>query len=923
MASQIECSSCNTMNPSTAAFCSKCGNSFRAVSSCNQCGAENAFMAKFCTSCGYDMGSEMNLGFGVVSDGRWTRDHGEFVRKVLPEDMEKVFGAQSNIHVPPGSIAVIMAEGAVKDVLPPGRQTTRNFFDGIRGFFSNITAGLSEMVIGGDATQNSAFYLIDLRPVPIPIVVQTAGADSSTRVNVQVLLDAKLNKDNHDQLALFLTNTVGSKESYSAKELHQLVKPHVERAAKAAVARWNGEEFYKAEIEIKNQLSVLTRDNGIDVSSLTVAPVSSITSVDVHLGTVQAPNLRFCVNQSCGAEMPATMMFCTTCGEKQPTLKSPDRACKSCGTDVPPNMAFCTNCGVPFREPTAEESALFTSDGTQVEVDLVLRCQGDGQTDQAMRDAIKGALSASARKYLRRVTFEEVCSEGGFQAIEDSIESEAEDALQTLGLRLVDINVLDVKSKTGEWLLSARSDMNRARENIMIGREWLEVEAEELDLQELSYELALRQKKIERDNELKLLRLHREGELEELRINTDFEFDKDSINLDDRVRRQELEDAHADLDVADANRDAQRDIGVDKANRLRDRTIQAEDHADSLTAEQQRNELGTLQADNQRAAESAQMDHEMNLENRALEHDRNRAREAAKLESEVGRLKIDDEIYGDKARSDLDYENRSRDLDLEDRTADREAARKAADEERRHQQEMEQMAAMAANTQAAQAGQQDHAQKMREMLAANAANLTAEQLMALQATELGNSEHGAAAFEAIGGRQRAADAERRQQEDREMFLQMQQQAREDAAANADRLAAAMSAGATQTQDALKQAAAQAQSMSEKAMESMSNVAATASERPDVHNVVTNLGGGKGGGGGNRSKAAEPVIENAPKAAAPAPEPPAPEPPAPEPPAPEPPPAEESKAAAEPSCISCGAELAPPYTFCGQCGTKQA
>jgi hypothetical protein len=920
MTTENECSGCKTRNPVSASFCSSCGMSFQVTSGCPQCGSENKYLAKFCTSCGFGMGEVelTSLGFGIVSDGHWQRDHGEFVRKVLPKDMEQVFGARSDLHVPQGSIAVVLAEGVVKEVLPPGRQTTVSWWDGVRGFFSSLVGG-------GGVDANSAFYLIDLRPVPVPVMIQAVvGDDTSTRVNVQVLVEAKLKKDDHDMLARFLNNTVGDSESYSAKELHQLVKPNVERASKAAMARLTHGDFSRAEIEIKNQLSFITKDNGI-ILDISVAPVNSVTSVDIHLGTVQSPNIRNCVHTECGIEIPATLKFCTGCGKPQPALRSPDRNCKKCGVEVAGNLKFCTGCGAPYSEITSEESALFTSDGQQVEVDMVLRCQGDGRPDDAAKETIRAALSAATRKFLRRVTFDEISTEAGFNKLETDIASEAQGALQTLGLRVVEVNVLDVKSKNGEWMLGARADMVRARDEILLGREWLEVESENIDLQELTFGLALKQQGIERDyvfkqrsaeldDDHRTLNLELDHELRTHQTETDHAYATEGVDLDDRTRRQDMLDSNANFDVSDANRNAERDIGLDKAGRNLDRHIADEEHSDTLSAENRRHEAAKLTSANQREAEVMGADHEMLMESRVAEHDSNLARQAMKLGSEQTRLKVDDDSYAERAQRDIEYDDKRRFQELDEQAADKAMDRELTADERRAKIQSDKLAALAAAESSMAAQEQSHAQSMRQMLAGNAANLSAEQLLALQATELGKSEHGAAAFEAISGRQQAADAERRQMEDREMLLKMREEDRQHANLNADRLAQVMADGSKQAQDALKQAANQAQSMSEQAMQSMSNVASTASERPDVNNIVTNLGsesGGKGSGKNNNDGAdvhgdaesrnlQDATRKNLAQTSG----------------------AVEAKTFQAPACASCTVPLAPPYTFCGDCGTKQ-
>ncbi len=97
-----------------------------------------------------------------------------------------------------------------------------------------------------------------------------------------------------------------------------------------------------------------------------------------------------------------------------------------------------------------------------------------------------------------------------------------EAALAAYGLSLVGLTAIDLKTKTGQWLLAARADLERAKEDVKLGREWTTQRDSELDLEQLTVALALKQRA----------------------IHTERRFAERVAEVADREAREALEDAH-------------------------------------------------------------------------------------------------------------------------------------------------------------------------------------------------------------------------------------------------------------------------------------------------------------------------------------------------------------------------------------------
>lgn len=495
MPDALPCPSCGARNDAGASFCSACGASTMPHAQCPSCASLNPVGHKFCNRCGGSLeraGWAGDVATGGVVDGVWERAGDELIRRVDPEDARRFLGART-VRVPAGTVGVVLVDGVVERVLPPGERTTLGLFERIASFF-----------LGRDRT---AFYLVDQRPFPVPFVVQTRPGATGQTVKSQVLVTFTLPRGDHDALARFIANVLGPRPAFTAGDLYNLVRPDVVRVAQEALERaaaGDGELSYPdAEAAIRVGLAALVGPRyGLTVDA-TLAPLTRIVSLDLRLGTGAAPQVRPC--PACKRELPASLRFCDGCGAKQPEPISGGGA---------PTLA----------------SPLFTADGQQVELELVVRVSG--QHDDVGPALLAPALVGAAAAHLRMITFTALATPAGFAALEAALAAATASTLSGLGLTLAALAVIDARTKTGEWLLAARADLDRAREAVRVGHAWLEQRDGELDLEELTLTRVLRQQRLRRDHA----------------------FARDEEQVGDRERRDALAARQAALDVTAAER---------------------------------------------------------------------------------------------------------------------------------------------------------------------------------------------------------------------------------------------------------------------------------------------------------------------------------------------------------------------------------
>lgn len=528
------CAHCGAANDDGSRFCSVCGANLALQIHCPNCNTMNPLGQTFCTRCG---GSLEHAGWGepadpgAVIDGVWERGGDEVIRRVDPEDARRFLGTRT-VRVPAGSVGVVLVDGVVERVLPPGERTSTSLFQRIASFFVQ--------------RERTAFYLVDQRPFPVPFVVRTRPSASGQVVKTQVLVTFMLPKGNRDALASFIANVVRERPSMAIGDLYNLLRPEVARITQDVLERAasRGEVSYPdAEVEIRRQLAdAIGRRYGLTVDA-TLAPLTAVASLTLHLGTGVVPAVRPCAQ--CHAELPVSLPFCDTCGAPQPAGTSGGHAADA-------------------------TTPLFTRDGQQVELDLIVRVQG--QHDDFTPAQVAPAVVAAVAAHLRGIDFAALVAPGGFTVLARAIGPSVTEGLSGLGMTLVTLTAVDARSKTGQWVLAARAELERAAEDLRLGVAWLEQRDNELDLEQLTLTRVLRQQQQQRDQA----------------------FARSEATLVDGERRDALAARQAALDVAKLQRDAATTAARDAADQERRRRDVL--HGTELRRTQVEAELAELRA---------------------------------------------------------------------------------------------------------------------------------------------------------------------------------------------------------------------------------------------------------------------------------------------------------------------------------------
>ncbi len=938
---------------------------FRAMSDtilCPSCSTSNPVGNKFCRNCAVSLkGASWTPApdeSGFVAGGMWDRPATEFMRRVSVEAMQRETG-HMKIQVPVGSVAVVVREGEIDTVLPPGKQVAVDWLDRLVNIFN-------------DKLAKSEFYLLDVRPIPFVFPAEGRSGDGTTlhRYQIGVQLVPPRTKE---ALKPFI-DQFGGQDSVSQQTVYNQLRPQVEALVRPfkeqmGAGTFNaGAEEQALATQLKNGVAGRM---GFDVS-VAILQAASHVNVDVHIGDAPAPTRKTCVSAGCGKELESSKKFCPSCGSQQPVLTSPTSGCGTCGREVPPGKKFCTGCGAPYTPRAPEATVLFTKDGQQLELDLVLRAVGDA--GPLVADRIKSSVALAASKHLARFEFAQLTTASGFKELEAALLPDVQAAVQAVGLTVSEVTVLDVRSKGGQWLLKARAEMDQAKSGLMIGREWLAVEEQGLELKVLQNDLALRNQRAERDQKFNLLKEELSDERRTAAANRDHATDIREDELADRKRQQTSADDEAGLDVREAQRDANRDVGVDAAGRVRDRAVRAEDQRDTLDEASREREVSRqgqrFDREDERSAfdhdtdmarrqgafkredEGLQADHELAMEKKVAAHDADLSRQAMRLGSEKSRLEQDDRSYGARSAVDDDVYRTQKVGDVEEDLARKKDDRLFDDEKRREALKLDKMRAMmemdsqiAAQDaeRDARAKQQEGDLKFREEQAAREAQArleaqqqshtlameqqfqgrSAEEILAMQVGRVAGKEDGAvAAIASSFASMKESEAGGKLQREMTERLLAEKQASHDAS----------SAQSAQTQQMMMQMMQMMQAQSAQQMAVLGNVA-TASvggkrEAESAREAAVQSGAAQAIGiaqqamgnmaqvatAGAATSGVAPVYAQAPAPYAPPPAPP----PAPTPVARE---AEGPKAGGD-ACANCSSPLQPEDKVCGECGTRR-
>lgn len=771
---------------------------------CVSCGTELAATKRFCPKCGTAVqgGPTPEVGGGFVSNGTWVRPPEEMVRVVPRGDLRGgLFTA--GVQVPRGTVGVVVLDGKVAERLRPGFRTTETVVDRFINAFSC-------------RLDNTSVYLIDLRPILVPLEITAQSGGTST--TYEVLVEARIPEDDTRLLRMF-DALVRDKPAITTREVYDELRPRILALAtpRLTSARLDPAQRAATETELQKVLQASVGEPcGLEVA-VSVAASSTSTTVQLRVGGAATPATKKCVNAGCGVQLESSRKFCGKCGGQQPVMTQPGRSCGKCGNVVAEGRRFCGKCGEPFVPPPAHEAPIYTADSQQVELDVIVRA--DGQHDETSADRLLPAVASAVSQHLRTRNFADLGTVLGFADLERAIRETVSTAAGALSLTVTSVTLLDMRAKGQEWLLGARAELEREKAGLQVGREWIVTEAQRLDLEQLHLELQLRTQRMQRAHALA----------------------QDADALADRQRRQSLLDAEAALEAADANRRADRDLAVDAAQRRERRGVRDQEQADALAGASQRQERDVQAAGFARENERTQAHHEMGLERDVAQHDAALAREAMKLGSERQRSETDDRSYVARSGVDDDAYRLSKLSEAEDVAARRRSDREFDDEARREQLKLEKARKLAEldasisqqdadNALRATQVELDHALRMRQQLEGK----SYDQMLAMQATELGATPNGAEVAAQVAAMKKAeADASggaaltALQKEMYERMLQLQQQMAQQAAELAAQTGAGAQAAAAQQQAMMLQMTQLMQSMAAQQMQTMSTVATAA------------------------------------------------------------------------------------------------
>jgi|GEM_PF-4375520 len=709
MANEISCSNCGKLNPVGTKFCGGCGTPTQASNDCPECNTSNKPDAKFCRACGFNLIEAKAAASkpGTVVDGVWTRPPNEFARLVDYEDLNSAFKLENSIEIPKGSIGVLITGDTVSETLLPKSKITQGILDRFMSFMG-MEAGTKKAVDG-----NAAFYLLDCRPFALPFNVDVGGIDQRSDAKVRVVVYAQLSQS-PDDLSNFLIHTMKDKESFTNENVSRLLRPVVEANVQEIIkAQYDALGDFRpggAQQALENVLNTVSQKQRYGFTFSTDVSVTGLTkTLTIRLGKeAEAPAMKNCVE--CRAEMAYAKPFCGKCGAKQPVREMSGR---------------------PGDEDGGQARAIYTRDEQQIELDIDLVVYGKSIAKLNQEEPhLINSLASSAARLLKAASFEEAASAEGFAALQVALQEAAEKTLSSVGLEVLKISVHDIRSKLGDWVLGARADMEHQKTQVQLGHEWLELGYSELELKELNSALVIK---------------NQEADLS-------LAFRKDEANLADQEARKVLFDRELKLLIE-----------MDQSEREATRTLKERDHEDTLSDRDRERDLvrgeqefvqevSRSHREFAQEEEQASVQHQISLEQQAADHDLTLQRKVKEqeidLRSQEGRSAADDADYTARKHMERELEQRERAEDLDERSAERASARSERELDNEARRKLEKKQAKRDTMMANKRAKEAHAADMRDKIVGS--GLSAAEMIAAQAGDLGDSKHGAAFAEQIG-----------------------------------------------------------------------------------------------------------------------------------------------------------------------------
>lgn len=531
----MNCPSCNHKNANGINFCAQCGHQFQSSHiSCPSCHQQNVSSANFCVHCRHPLRDQGNLE-GYIRDGKWYRAPQEIVRKVGEDELKKAFAflgtlSSQSLEIPLGSICAVVENGIVVDVLPPGRQTTKKWFESFFAHFEQSKAV-------------AQLYLISRQSIgfPVSLSIQSTTQAGASQNSFRALVTGNVGHTFTDpkRITTFLNRFVGEKDALSLQELQHQIHPQIEAIVKNT-AQGNNSNIK----QITNQIVASLRNELFSQTGLEfdvrITPTGSTQTISFHFGLVEVPSSVIC--SSCTREIQRGGRFCIYCKAPQ-TMR-------------------------PAPSTKAEELALVTNDGQHIELDTSFVIHGSDPLYSC--ESFARSLAETIAHKLRNHSFDDIKTKAGMAELEQAGKEALEGILQ--GYQVLRFTILDLRSKKEEWLFRTKADIEQVRLELEATKTWLSVGAEEQDVEREVQEFMASRAQNER--ELELLRVC--AELEHAR-------NKASVSQEHKSKQEEQQLSAAEASfVLEQRRKA---LETKKAELANNENLQAQKRAHVLAQE--------------------------------------------------------------------------------------------------------------------------------------------------------------------------------------------------------------------------------------------------------------------------------------------------------------------------------------------------
>ncbi len=806
----MKCSKCSAELMSGAKFCPECGTPAATHTACPHCNASVPVGSTFCTDCGNPIkgGPSSAPGPKVQQfEAKPATLGNEFVFFVGEEQLHQ--GAHDKTFPPYGCIGVVVVNGRVERVynqasatIKAGQNTTTPFKD----LCERMVGGVKDFVA---YRQNLLTYVIgSLRDLPVVTYSRKPHIPGSPNalLKFEFWIDQPQRDINISQtgsvdseqsrflnnIGVFLTKFVSGKSALTHTEFKNIAAEQVE----LLLASYKMEQLV-AEQGARNQLMA-------DLEKLT--GISGRCSYD--LGR-QLQRYQFDISK---AARPV--------------------ACPSCATTYTSKVKFCDECGHDLSAASLWVDMfrpLISKEGESITLRLsLMRDRTDPKVQFPFNDDIITTMVVTELEpIIRRTPVEAMLRPDYLKQLTDLLNQHLPTDWQGY---VRDFQVTDLRTTQEDWFFRTDALVAEQLRKIEADKRTLAIGEAEIDLEELKLALAMREVRMHDDEYL----VRKRQEYETAR------------------KAAELEGAK---EVEDHARETQTELKKDQ--------LDTQAYSERAVMDRQRMVSDRQSTDMLRQNEHAEVDHDISLEKKAAGHDIDLREMQADAQSRQTRRDVDDKSHGNRASVDDQTYAREQELriqaeskqklgnideDLQDRSQNRQIEKlRAMAELEAKMAEQDQKHELTKTKQ-----EQEHELAKRE----NMKNLSAAQMLAIQAAELANTGGGAAAADivkAIADSQAAAEKAKAEaagtgikEEMYERMLKMQMEstqatiaAHQGAAAMAqsvnekamEQMAKVSGAATSQSLEGYKSAAEIAQSTNEKSMDSMAKVAtATASRK---------------------------------------------------------------------------------------------